>query len=67
VTGRQAYEMFTRAFGPMSGYVRKEYTQFPDGLVAYDDLTWQEQGGWKKVAKQIDQRIARSIAARRAL
>lgn len=67
MTGRQAYEMFTRAFGPMSGYVRKEYIQFGNtNLIAYDDLTWQEQGAWKNIARQVDRRIARSVAARKA-
>jgi hypothetical protein len=66
MTGRQAYEMFTRSFGSLTDYQRKQ-TQFGDtALVAFDDLGWAEQGAWRTVAKQVDKRIERSVAARRA-
>ena len=65
MTGRQAYEMFTRAFGGMYEHHRSR-TQFPNSLLAWDDLSWSEQGAWKNVARQVDKRIARSIAARKA-
>ena len=66
MTGRRAYEMFTRAFGPMSAHQREKYTQFPKALVAYDDLIWQEKDAWKMVARQIQRHADRSAAARRS-
>jgi len=65
MTGRQAYEMFTRAFGGLYDHQR-ENTQFGStALIAWDDLYWGEQNAWKNVARQIDKRTARSVAARR--
>jgi hypothetical protein len=58
--------MFTRAFGGLGDYQRKQ-TQFGDtALIAWDDLRCGEQQAWKNVARQIDELYQRSVAARRA-
>lgn len=64
MSGRKAYEMFTEAFGGMYSHHR-EKTQFPESLIAWDDLTWMEQGAWRKVAGRIQKHADRSAAARR--
>jgi hypothetical protein len=65
MTARQAYEMFTRAFGGMHTHHRDQCQFGDDALIAFDDLHWAEKNAWKQVARQIDQRTKRSIAARR--
>lgn len=69
MTGRRAYEMFTRAFGRGTSYWNnRPTTQFGDGpLLAYDDLTRSEQEAWRRLASQVDRTIARSKAASRAV
>ncbi len=68
MTARRAYEMFTRAFGRTAGnWGYRPKTQFgEESLIAFDDLSNDEKAAWKRVAKQIDQRTARSLAARKA-
>lgn len=66
-TGRRAYEMFTRAICNDDRWYGRPKTQFGEGpLIAYDDLSDDEKRAWKRMAKQIDQRTARSVAARRS-